>query len=150
MTTDRISKEIVLEAPRAKVWRALTDATQFGRWFGVAMQTPFVAGATARGTITHAGYENLTMELAVETIDETRGYFSYRWHPYAVDPNVDYAREPSTLVEFQLTEVSGGTKLTVVESGFDQVPAHRRDEAFRMNEHGWTAQLTNIEKHVAT
>ena len=147
-TTDRIEKEIVLRAPRSRVWRALTNAQEFGAWFGVKLDGAFAAGKPIRGNITHAGYEHMTMEIEIERIEpETR--FSYRWHPYAVDPKIDYSKEPSTLVEFRLFDAPEGTRLTVVESGFDQVPAARRDEAFRMNEHGWTAQMRNIERHVA-
>jgi len=148
--TDRIEKQLVLKAPQAKVWRALTNSAEFGTWFGCAMEGPFAAGTTVRGKILTPGYEHLKMEIAVEELDAARGYFSYRWHPYATDPKVDYSTETPTLVEFQLTEVPGGTKLAVTESGFDKLPAHRRDEAFRMNTRGWSAQLDNIEKYVAT
>ena len=145
---DRIEKKILLKAPRARVWRALADSQQFGTWFRVRFSEPFAAGATLRGQITHPGYEHVVMEIAIERIEPER-LFSYRWHPYAVDPKVDYSAEPSTLVEFSLEEAQGGTMLSVVESGFDKVPAARRDEAFRMNDGGWSAQLVNIERHVA-
>jgi uncharacterized protein YndB with AHSA1/START domain len=147
-TSDRIEKHIELRAPRSRVWRALTDAKEFGTWFRVELEGPFAVGRTVRGRITHPGYEHVTMEVVVERI-EPETLFSYRWHPYAVDPKVDYSREPSTLVEFRLADVPGGTSLTVVESGFDKLPVGRRDEAFRMNSGGWEAQLKNIEKHVA-
>src|SRR5688572_16483938 len=135
MSTDRIEKEIVLRAPRSKVWRAITDHKQFGTWFRVDLEGEFRPGHTTRGRITHPGYEHVTMEVQVEAIEPER-YFSYRWHPYAVDPKIDYSAEPTTLVEFTLEEVAQGTRLRVVESGFDQVPAARRAEAFRMNEGG--------------
>ncbi|WP_026853937.1 SRPBCC family protein [Geothrix fermentans] len=147
-STDRIEKEILLQAPVARVWRALTDAGEFGTWFRVALDGPFVPGQRLTGRITHPGYEHITMELLVERMD-AETLFSYRWHPYAVDPAVDYSQEPTTLVEFRLSPQGGGTLLSVVESGFDRVPAHRRDEAFRMNERGWAGQLKNIERHVA-
>ena len=147
-STDRIEKEILLQAPVARVWRALTDAGEFGTWFRVALDGPFVAGQRLVGRITHPGYEHVTMELLVERMD-AETLFSYRWHPYAVDPAVDYSQEPTTLVEFRLSPKGGGTLLSVVESGFDRVPAHRRDEAFRMNERGWAGLLKNIERHVA-
>lgn len=149
-STDRIEKQIVLKASQAKVWRALTDATEFGAWFRVSLDGPFVAGTTVRGKLLVPGYEQLQMELAIVKVDAVRGYFAYRWHPYAIDPKVDYSTEPATLVEFQLTEIPGGTRLAITESGFDQLPAHRRDEAFRMNTGGWDAQARNIEAHVAT
>jgi len=147
-TTDRIEKQIVLRAPRSRVWRAIADAQQFGAWFGVKLEGPFAEGATIHGTITHPGYEHLKMEMLVERIEPER-YFAYRWHPYAIDPKVDYSHEPTTLVEFRLEDAPGGTRLTVVESGFDRIPLARRAEAFRMNEGGWTEQMKNIERHVS-
>lgn len=147
-STDRIEKQILLRAPRSRVWRALTNHHEFGAWFRVKLEAPFTAGATVRGQITHPGYEHVRMEVFVERI-EPESLFSYRWHPYAVDPAVDYSGEPTTLVEFRLEEAQGGTLLTVVESGFDRLPSNRRDEAFRMNEGGWAAQMENIERHVS-
>ena len=146
-STDRIDKRVTLRAPRARVWRALTDAQEFGAWFRARLDGQFAEGATIRGKITHPGYEHVTMELQIDRIEPER-YFSYRWHPYAIDARVDYSAEPSTLVEFTLEETSGGTVLTIVESGFDRIPAARRAEAFRMNDGGWTGQLKNIERHV--
>lgn len=147
-STDRIEKKIQLRAPRSKVWRAITDAKEFGAWFRVRLEGPFAVGKTTRGRITHPGYEHVTMAVTVERV-EPETLFSYRWHPYAVDPKVDYSSETPTLVEFKLEDKDGGTLLTVVESGFDKVPAGRRDEAFRMNERGWEGQLGNIQRHVA-
>ena len=148
MNTDRIEKTIVLRAPRSTVWRALTTAEEFGAWFGARLAGTFTPGARVAGTITAKGYEHLAMEIAIERV-EPEHLFSYRWHPYAIDPKVDYSAEPSTLCEFTLEEVPGGTRLTVVESGFDRIPAARRDEAFRMNDHGWAAQLGSIERYLA-
>jgi len=145
--TDRIEKEMVLRAPRARVWRALTDSREFSAWFGVKLEGPFAIGQSVKGPITIPGYTHVTMEVIVESMEPER-LFAYRWHPYAVDPKQDYAAEPMTLVEFRLEEAPGGTRLSVVESGFDRLPAHRRDEAFRMNEPGWQAQLENVRKHV--
>ena len=147
-STDRIEKQILLHAPQPRVWRALTDAEEFGAWFRVKLEGPYVPGGRTKGKITYPGYEHITMEVQVERI-EAESLFSYRWHPYAIDPKVDYSGEPTTLVEFRLEPTEGGTLLTVVESGFDQLPASRRDEAFRMNDGGWKQQLTNIERHVA-
>ena len=112
------------------------------------MRLHFVEGATVRGRITHPGYEHLTMEIMVERLDPER-YFAYRWHPYAIDPGVDYSKEPTTLVEFRLEDAAGGTVLTLTESGFDRIPRSRRAEAFRMNDNGWSEQLKNIERHVS-
>ena len=146
-STDRIEKQILLRAPRSRVWRALTDFEEFGTWFRVKLEGPFARGQWTRGKITYPGYEHLTMDLLVEKMEEEER-FSFRWHPYAVDPKTDYTKEPTTLVEFRLEESSGGTLLTVCESGFDRVPAERRDEAFRMNSQGWAEQTQNIKRHV--
>jgi uncharacterized protein YndB with AHSA1/START domain len=148
MSTDRIEKRIQLKAPRARVWRALTDAEEFGTWFQCKLDGPFAPGRTLSGQITYPGYEHLKMEFYVERI-EPEHFFSYRWHPHAVKPDVDYASEPTTLVEFQLEENAAGTLLSIVESGFDRVPLARRAEAFRGNEQGWASQLQNIERYVA-
>jgi uncharacterized protein YndB with AHSA1/START domain len=144
---DRIEKQIELKASHARVWRALTDYREFSQWFRVKLESPFVAGQTSRGQITYPGYEHLEMELVVQKL-EPEGYFSYTWHPYAIDPGVDYSREPATLVEFRLKETADGTLLTVTESGFAKLPRERRAEAFRMNDNGWSKQLHNIEGHV--
>jgi uncharacterized protein YndB with AHSA1/START domain len=146
--TDRIEKQILLRAPRSRVWRALTDSAEFGTWFRVQLETGFAAGQRATGRITYPGYEHLRFEATVERMEAER-LFSFRWHPYAVDPEVDYSAEPTTLVEFRLEEREGGTLLTVVESGFDRVPARRRGEAFLRNSEGWAIQLENICRHVA-
>ena len=147
-TTDRIEKRFEVSAKRSRVWRAISDANEFGTWFGMKLDRPFTAGATVFGRLTITGYEHVSLEMQVERI-EPEGYFSYRWHPYAVDPKVDYSPEPTTLVEFRLDEAEGGTQLTIVESGFDRLPASRRAEAFRMNEGGWNGQIKNIARHVS-
>lgn len=147
MNTDRIEKTTVLRAPRSTVWRALTTAEEFGAWFGAKLTGAFAPGARVTGRITIPGYDHLTIELLVERVEPER-VMSYRWHPYAVDPKVDYSTEPTTLCQFTLDEVPEGTRLTIVESGFDRLPASRRDEAFRMNDGGWAAQLGNIERYV--
>ena len=146
--TDRIERSIVLRAPRSRVWRAISDAREFGAWFRVVLDGTFAPGARLTGRITHPGYEHVTMELQVERVEPER-LLSYRWHPYAVQPDVDYSTEPTTLVEFHLAEVAGGTQLRIVESGFDRLPAARRDEALRMNGDGWSEQIRNVEAHVA-
>ena len=148
VVADRIEKQIVLRARRSRVWRALSDAEEFGRWFGVKLQGTFTEGATLRGRITHPDYEHLTMEVFVERIDAER-YIAWRWHPYAVDPKVDYSKEPTTLVEFRLAEASGGTDLTIVESGFDRIPLERRAKAFAANEGGWAKQLELVAAYLA-
>jgi uncharacterized protein YndB with AHSA1/START domain len=146
-STDRIEKKVLLRAPRARVWRALTDAREFGQWFGVELSGTFAPGARMKGKITHKGYEHVTWDVTIERMEAPR-LFSWRWHPYAVETGVDYSAEPTTLVEFELEEVASGTMLTVVESGFDRVPLTRRAEAFRMNDQGWAAQMKSIELHV--
>jgi uncharacterized protein YndB with AHSA1/START domain len=158
-STDRIEKKILLSAPRTRVWKALTDAREFGHWFGVQLDGPFVAGATVRGVITptavdsdvaraqepHAGK---AFEVTVEQIEPER-LFSFRWHPYAIDSSVDYSREPTTLIVFTLEDAPGGIMLTLTESGFDRIPLARRAEAFTANDEGWAMMVKMIEKHLA-
>ena len=145
--SDRIEKRIELKAPVSRVWRALTDYREFGEWFRVKLEGPFIAGQVSRGHMTYPGYEHLRWEAVVQVI-EPEHIFSFTWHPYAVDLSYDYSQEPPTLVEFRLEEFPGGTLLVLTESGFDKVPSHRRAEAFRMNDGGWAIQIKNIETHV--
>jgi len=166
---DRIEKQTTLRAPVARVWRALTDAGEFGRWFGIRLEGPFVAGHLMKGTFEGTLPDESAMRerqrqlgvapsgvrapgpnavfCTVERIEPER-YFSFRWIPYGIDAEADLAHEATTLVEFRLEAVPDGTHLTIVESGFHAVPAHRRKRAFLMNEGGWTAQLENIARHV--
>jgi uncharacterized protein YndB with AHSA1/START domain len=157
--TDRIEKKVLLRAPLERVWRAVSDARQFGAWFGVAFDAPFAPGARMIGTIVptkadeevaklQKPYEGRTFEITVDRI-EPRRLFSFRWHPFAVDPAVDYSSEPTTLVVFELDEVAGGTSLTITESGFDRIPLARRAQAFTANEGGWTHQAKLIEKYLS-
>jgi uncharacterized protein YndB with AHSA1/START domain len=148
-STDRIERKILLRAPRSRVWRALTNPVEFGTWFGVKVEGAFAPGARVRGAITHKGYEHLTWNITIERMEPER-VFSWRWHPYAIEPGVDYSAEPTTLVVFELEDAAGGTVLTVVESGFDQVPLARRAQAYRMNGEGWMYQMQAIEGYVAT
>ena len=148
-STDRIERKIALKAPRARVWCALTDAEEFGRWFGVDLTgRRFAPGARVQGKIMHPGYEHLVWDVVIERMEPER-LFAWRWHPAAVEPGVDYSKEPTTLVEFRLEDAPGGTLLTVVESGFAGIPPERRLGAFRMNSEGWESQMGNIERHVA-
>ena len=144
--TDRIEKSIDIAAPVERVWRALTDHEEFGAWFRVRLDGPFVPGETSLGRITHPGYEHLKWEARVVAMEPPRR-FAFTWHPYAVDPHKDYSGEPPTRVEFRLEPEGGGTRLTVTESGFDSIPAGRRDEALRMNEGGWEQQVGNVRAH---
>jgi uncharacterized protein YndB with AHSA1/START domain len=144
----QIEKQIEIAAPVSRVWRALTDSRQFGEWFLVKMDGSFVAGEPVGGQITHPGYEHVRMEIVVKAI-EPETLFSYTWHPYSIDPKVDYTKEEPTLVEFRLKPIAGGTLLTVTESGFDKIPSARRAEAFRMNEGGWAQQMKNIQTYVS-
>jgi len=145
--TDRIERSILINAPRSKVWRAISDAEAFGEWFGANLKgQTFAPGQRAKGQITIAGYEHIAFDVIVERVEPQR-LLSYRWHPYAVDPAVDYSKEEPTLVTFTLQDAPEGTLLTVVESGFDRVPPGRRLEAVRMNTGGWEAQLDNIQRH---
>jgi uncharacterized protein YndB with AHSA1/START domain len=145
---DRIEKRIELKAPVARVWRALTDYREFGEWFQMKVEGPFVPGEVSRGQITYPGYEHLQWEAVVKAMEPER-LFSFTWHPYALDPKLDYSAEPQTLVEFRLKKTAEGTLLVVTESGFDGIPAGRRAEAFLRNDSGWTEQMTNIERYVA-
>ena len=145
--TDRIEEEIFLRVSRPRVWRALTDAAEFGAWFGVKLAGAFAPGAAVKGKITEKGYEGFQFEIAVARIEPQR-LFSWRWHPYAVDPDADYSAEPPTHVVCELEEVADGTVLTVVESGFDRLPAARRAEAYRMHEQGWAMQMKSIERYL--
>ncbi len=147
LMTDSIEKRIELKAPVSRVWRALTDYREFGEWFRVKLEGPFVRGQVTRGPITHPGYEHVVMEADVKEMQPER-LFSFTWHPYNVDPKVDYSDETPTLVEFRLEPTATGTLLVVTESGFDKIPAHRRSEAFRMNSNGWAGQLRNIDSYV--
>ncbi|WP_448951839.1 SRPBCC family protein [Labrys neptuniae] len=145
--SDRIEKSIDLNAPVARVWRALTNHEEFGNWFRVKLDGPFVPGELSRGHITYPGYEHVVWEARVVSMEEPR-LFSFTWHPYAIEPDVDYSAEQPTLVEFHLHPAGNGTHLSVVESGFGAIPAHRRAEAFRMNDDGWQGQMKNIKAHV--
>jgi uncharacterized protein YndB with AHSA1/START domain len=157
-STDRIEKKILLRAPLDRVWRAITDAEQFGSWFGVEFTSDFAAGSRMVGKIVPTAvdaevakvqerYAGMTFEFQVDRIEPMR-LFSFRWHPFAIDPNVDYSKEPMTLVTFELAEVSAGTLLTITESGFDRIPLARRAKAFEANEEGWAAQIRLIEKYL--
>ena len=146
MTTDRIEKQIVLKASPARVWRALSNAREFGTWFGAEFEDDFAPGKEARGKLKFRGKE-MVVTFVVERMEPER-LLAFRWHPFAIDPTVDYSSEPTTRVELVLTPVPEGTRLTVTETGFDQIPIARRARAFEMNTHGWAQQLENIARHV--
>jgi len=145
--SDRIEKQVRLRHPRAKVWRALTDSREFGKWFGVVFTEPFRLGARIQGRITEPGYEHVIMDIAIERMEEER-VFAWRWHPGAPVEGEDFSAEPMTLVTFELADDAGGTLLTVVESGFDRIPLARRASAFGSNDEGWTEQMRRIEQHL--
>lgn len=145
--SDEIVKTVDLKAPVDRVWRAITNHEEFGTWFGVSLDAPFQPGEASTGHITSKGYEHIAWRSTVVDMIEPR-LFSFTWHPYAIDPSVDYSGEAPTLVEFRLEPWAGGTRLIVRESGFGRVPADRRAEAFRMNDRGWTTQMDNIRSHV--
>ena len=150
LLTDRIERDILLKAARSRVWRALSNAEEFGDWFGVALKgKTFAAGQRVQGQITSPGYEHLVFDVLIERMEPER-LLSFRWPLDAVEADVDYLNEPTTLVVFELKAVEEGTVLSVVESGFDSIPPMRRLEAFRMNSGGWDEQMENIKKHVAT
>lgn len=144
---NRIEKKVEMKAPVSRVWRALTDYREFGQWFRVKLEGPFVAGQVCRGKVLYPGYEHLTMTVEVQKIEPEK-YFSMTWHPNAIDPKKDYSNEPKTLVEFRLEKTPNGTLLTVTESGFEKILSDRRLEAFRENEKGWAIQMENIKRYV--
>jgi uncharacterized protein YndB with AHSA1/START domain len=156
---DRIEKRIVLRAPRARVWRAITDSSEFGQWFGVKFDGPFIPGAPQRGVLVGTTVDaevakaqrvhaDIPFEITIDRIEPER-LFSFRWHPFAIERGVDYSAEPTTLIMFELEEVPEGTRLTVSESGFDRIPLARRATAFTANDQGWTIVVTLIEKYLA-
>jgi uncharacterized protein YndB with AHSA1/START domain len=159
MSKDRIEKEVVLRAPLERVWSAISDADEFGRWFGARFDGPFVAGTSVTGVITpttvdddvakaqepYAGQADTWQIVAVEP----KRRLAFRWHPYAVESGTDYSQEPTTLVEFTLTETNDGVLLRIVESGFDKIPAERRAAAFESNSEGWEAQTQLVRKYLA-
>jgi uncharacterized protein YndB with AHSA1/START domain len=158
-STDRIEKKILLRASRARVWRALTVPAEFGAWFGMKFDGPFIPGKSVQGKIvptqvdeevatSQKPYEGLPVEFTIERMDAEQE-FSLRWHPFAIDPKVDYSNEPTTLIVFALADAPGGILLTVTESGFDAIPLERRAKAFAANEGGWEAQTKLIEKYLA-
>jgi uncharacterized protein YndB with AHSA1/START domain len=147
--TDRIERSIQINAPRSRVWRALSNAEEFGNWFGADLKgQSFAPGQRVQGLITIEGYKHIMFDVIVERVEPEK-LLTYRWHPYNVDPKIDYSKEQRTLVTFTLKDAAEGTLLTVAESGFDNVPPERRLEAFRMNSGGWEAQLKNVQRHVA-
>jgi uncharacterized protein YndB with AHSA1/START domain len=143
-----IEKRLELKAPVSRVWRALSDHREFGEWFGVKIEAPFVAGQSAEGQITYKGYEHVRWKVVIQKMEPER-LFSFTWHPYAIDPKKDYSKETPTLVEFRLQKTAAGTLLSVTESGFEKLPADRYPDALRMNDSGWSHQLKSIESHVA-
>ena len=149
--SDRIEKRIELNAPISRVWRALTDYREFGEWFRVKLDGPFVPGQVSRGQITYPGYEHVKWEARVQKMEHER-LFSFTWgHPKSIEKSdypLDDVEEPTTLVEFKLEKTATGTLLVLTESGFDQLPDDRRAESFRRNDGGWTEQMKNIERHV--
>jgi uncharacterized protein YndB with AHSA1/START domain len=158
MSSDRIEKKVLLHAPLKRVWAALADSTEFGSWFGMKFDGPFVAGALMRGVIVptkvnaevakaQQKYEGMPVEITIEKMEPER-LFSFRWHPYAIERGVDYSKEPTTLIEFVLEERKDGVMLTVTESGFDQIPLARRAKAFTANEEGWGMVLKLMEEYV--
>ena len=147
MSSDRIEKSVVLRVPRERVWKAFSDSTAFGEWFGVKLNGTFQPGARLQGKVTHKGYEGYPFEITIDRIEPER-LLSFRWHPNAVELGKDYSSEPTTLVAFHFEEVAGGTKLALVESGFDALPQERRRAAYEGNEKGWTMQIESIQRYL--
>jgi uncharacterized protein YndB with AHSA1/START domain len=159
MNSDRIEKSIVLRATRERVWQAISDSTCFGAWFGVEFDGPFVEGSWLNGRIAPTKLDpeiaklqeparGMRFSVLVDRIEPMKR-FSFRWHPFAIDPDYDYSKEPTTLVVFELREADDGVLLTITESGFDQIPIARRTQALESNEKGWAYQTKLIEKYLA-
>jgi uncharacterized protein YndB with AHSA1/START domain len=158
MSNDQIEREVVLRAPLERVWRAISDADEFGLWFGVRFDEPFVAGTSVTGVITpttvdedvaraqapHAGKSDTWQIVSVEP----QRRLAFRWHPYAVESGTEYSQDPTTLVEFTLTETNDGVLLRIVESGFDNIPTERRASALEQNAEGWAAQTELVRKYL--
>lgn len=149
VSTDRIEKQVTLDAPRSRVWRALTEVAQFNAWFGVSLTSPFAPGAEVSGRLAFRGWEHVTLTIWIEAMEPER-FFSFRWHPYPIDERIDFAADPTTLVTFTLEDDPGGTRLSIVESGFDAIPEARRATAFSMNTKGWDGQAENLRKFLAS
>jgi uncharacterized protein YndB with AHSA1/START domain len=158
-STDRFEKQAFIPAARERVWHAIADASQFGRWFGAVIEAPFAAGRTVQAKIGQTTvdreiarmqkpYEGMAFDMKIETV-QAPSRFAFRWHPYAIDKSIDYSKEPMTLITFELAEAAGGTRLTVSESGFDALPEARRRDARPAEEGGWTKQLELIAKYLA-
>jgi uncharacterized protein YndB with AHSA1/START domain len=158
MSTDRIEKRILLRAPLERVWNAVSDAKQFGRWFGAAFDGTFEAGSRLTGKIVPTAvdaevaklqepHRGKPFELTVERIEPPHR-ITFRWHPFAIAPGVDYSQEPMTSIVFELKETPEGVQLTITESGFDRIPLARRAEAFKANEGGWEHQTRLIKKYL--
>jgi len=159
MSTNQIQKKIVLNSSGEHVWQAISDSSRFGAWFGVKFEGPFVSGSTMTGSIVptqvdpevarlqepHAGKRFQILVVDIEPMRQ----FSFRWHPFAIDPGYDYSKEPTTLVTFGISPGESGTVLTITESGFEQIPLHRREQAFKANDGGWSHQLKLIEKYLS-
>ncbi len=146
-STDRIETRIEVRAPRARVWRAVSSAKEFGAWFRIVFEDSFAPQKRLKGRMARKTGADLLIEFQIDQI-QPEDYFSYRWHPYAMDPSVDYSAEPTTLVEFRLEEIADGTAVTITESGFDAIPLSRRAEAFQKNTGGWIAQAKNLAIYV--
>lgn len=158
MITDRIEKKVLLRASRSRIWRALADSEEFGTWFGVRFDAPFAPGTSLTGVIVptkadeevaeaQRKYEGAPFQITIETMEQEK-LFSFRWHPFAVEPGIDYSAEPTTLVSFELADAEGGILLTITESGFDKIPLERRARAFTADEQGWTMVVTLIGKYL--
>lgn len=147
MNENRIERNIELKAPISRVWGALTNHEEFGKWFGCKLEGPFIVGKTVRGKLNFPDFDHMDWAVDVKQM-EPEQLFSFSWHPYPADATIDYTKEPQTLVEFKLEAIATGTLLVVIESGFEKLPENRRLEAFRMNNEGWIEQLENIANHV--
>ena len=145
---DRIEKVVDLKAPVSRVWRALTDHEEFGKWFRVRLDGPFEVGVTTTGNITYPGHEHMKWESVTEQMEPER-LFVFSWPPSAVDPETSYGEDAKVIVEFRLQPIESGTRLTITETGFLQFPESKRLEVLRSNQEGWDIQAKNVAAHVS-
>lgn len=145
--TDRIEKTVDLKAPVSRVWRALTDHREFGTWFRAALDGPFALGKATRARSTYPGCEHIQWEMRVTQMEPER-VFAFTSGVYGMDPGDERANDPPTTTTFTLEPIAGGTRLRMVESGYDKFPPGRRIAAWRGNDSGWDIQMGNIARHV--
>ena len=130
---NRIEREMTFEVPREDVWAAITEPEQLGRWFGSSAELDLRPGGEG---FFHWDDLDVTTKVTVEAVVPPER-FSYRWEPGGASEG-----GPTTLVEFTLEEIPGGTRLRLVESGFSGFPPESRQG----NEFGWDSELGDLRE----